>query len=99
MSEETLKNVVLVHGGLRRRIGAGQGVYDLLTAAGDAVKVVQNPTVSLAGDVAATKMAGNRRHLRADALRPSRGRNGSGQPASGHRWGQSGPLGRKGATP
>jgi pimeloyl-ACP methyl ester carboxylesterase len=56
MSEESVKNVVLVHGGFVD--GSGwQGVYDLLTADGYTVKVVQNPTVSLTGDVAATKMA------------------------------------------
>ncbi len=56
MSEKSVKNVVLVHGGFVD--GSGwQGVYDLLTAEGYSVKVVQNPTVSLAGDVAAAKMA------------------------------------------
>lgn len=56
MSEESVKNVVLVHGGFVD--GSGwQGVYDLLTAEGYSVKVVQNPTLSLEGDVAATKMA------------------------------------------
>jgi pimeloyl-ACP methyl ester carboxylesterase len=56
MSQESVKNVVLVHGGFVD--GSGwQGVYDLLTAEGYNVRVVQNPTVSLEGDVAATKMA------------------------------------------
>jgi len=56
MSEEALKNVVLVHGGFVD--GSGwQGVYDLLTSDGFSVRIVQNPTVSLTGDVAATKMA------------------------------------------
>jgi pimeloyl-ACP methyl ester carboxylesterase len=46
--------VVLVHGGFVD--GSGwQGVYDLLKADGYRVCVVQNPTLSLAGDVAATK--------------------------------------------
>jgi pimeloyl-ACP methyl ester carboxylesterase len=46
-------NVVLVHGGFVD--GSGwQGVYDHLTADGYRVAVVQNPTISLAGDVAAT---------------------------------------------
>jgi pimeloyl-ACP methyl ester carboxylesterase len=46
-------NVVLVHGGFVD--GSGwQGVYDHLTADGYQVAVVQNPTLSLAGDVAAT---------------------------------------------
>jgi pimeloyl-ACP methyl ester carboxylesterase len=48
-----VRNVVLVHGGFVD--GSGwQGVYDHLTAAGYRVAVVQNPTISLAGDVAAT---------------------------------------------
>lgn len=47
-------NVVLVHGGFVD--GAGwRGVYDILTAHGFKVGVVQNPTISLAGDVGATK--------------------------------------------
>jgi pimeloyl-ACP methyl ester carboxylesterase len=46
-------NVVLVHGGFVD--GSGwQGVYDHLTADGYRVAVVQNPTLSLAGDVATT---------------------------------------------
>jgi pimeloyl-ACP methyl ester carboxylesterase len=46
--------VVLVHGGFVD--GSGwQGVYDLLKADGYRVCVVQNPTLSLAGDVAATR--------------------------------------------
>ncbi|WP_046730755.1 alpha/beta hydrolase [Streptomyces humi] len=54
MSAEA-RNVVLVHGGFVD--GSGwKGVYDLLTADGYAVTVVQNPTLSLDGDVAATKM-------------------------------------------
>ena len=48
-------NVVLVHGGFVD--GSGwQGVYDLLTADGYRVDVVQNPTLSLEGDAAATRM-------------------------------------------
>jgi len=48
-------NVVLVHGGFVD--GSGwQGVYGLLTADGYRVSVVQNPTLSLAGDAAATRM-------------------------------------------
>ncbi|WP_374772101.1 alpha/beta hydrolase [Streptomyces sp. NBC_01310] len=47
-------NVVLVHGGFVD--GSGwQGVYDALTADGYNVAVVQNPTLSLEGDVAATQ--------------------------------------------
>lgn len=49
-----IKNVVLVHGGFVD--GSGwQGVYDHLSADGYQVAVVQNPTLSLAGDVAATR--------------------------------------------
>jgi pimeloyl-ACP methyl ester carboxylesterase len=49
-----VKNVVLVHGGFVD--GSGwQGVYDALRKDGYAVSVVQNPTVSLADDVAVTK--------------------------------------------
>jgi pimeloyl-ACP methyl ester carboxylesterase len=48
-----IKNVLLVHGGFVD--GSGwQGVYDLLTADGFAVRIVQNPTITLEGDVAAT---------------------------------------------
>jgi pimeloyl-ACP methyl ester carboxylesterase len=48
------KNVVLVHGGFVD--GSGwRGVYDALRADGYHVSVVQNPTLSLEGDVATTK--------------------------------------------
>jgi pimeloyl-ACP methyl ester carboxylesterase len=51
MSE--IKNVVLVHGGFVD--GSGwRAVHELLTADGFRVAVVQNPTLSLAGDVLAT---------------------------------------------
>ena len=47
--------VVLVHGGFVD--GSGwQGVYDHLKKDGYNVAVVQNPTLSLRGDVAATNM-------------------------------------------
>src|SRR3954452_20524259 len=47
--------VVLVHGGFVD--GSGwQGVYDLLRKDGYKGAVVQNPTLSLEGDVAATKL-------------------------------------------
>ncbi len=47
-------NVVLVHGGFAD--GSGwQAVYDLLKQNGHQVSVVQNPTLSLEGDVAATR--------------------------------------------
>jgi pimeloyl-ACP methyl ester carboxylesterase len=50
-----LVNVVLVHGGFVD--GAGwEGVYGILKKDGYNVSVVQNPTLSLAGDVAATKL-------------------------------------------
>ncbi len=49
-----IKNIVLVHGNFVD--GSGwQGVYDHLTADGYRVAVVQNPTLSLDGDVAATR--------------------------------------------
>lgn len=51
---EGVKNVVLVHGGFVD--GSGwQGVYDLLKKDGFNVSIVQNPTISLADDVAVTK--------------------------------------------
>lgn len=50
------KNVVLVHGGFVD--GSGwQGVYDILKKDGYNVTIVQNPTTSLADDVAVTKRA------------------------------------------
>ena len=53
---EGVKNVVLVHGGFVD--GSGwQGVYDHLKKDGYNVTIVQNPTTSLADDVAATKRA------------------------------------------
>ena len=49
-----VKNIVLVHGGFVD--GSGwQGVYDLLKQDGYNVSIVQNPTISLADDVAVTK--------------------------------------------
>jgi len=49
-----VSNVVLVHGGFVD--GSGwQGVYNILTRRGYHVSVVQNPTLSLAGDVTATR--------------------------------------------
>ena len=52
----TVKNVVLVHGGFVD--GSGwQSVHRLLTGEGYRVVVVQNPTLSLEGDVAATHRA------------------------------------------
>jgi pimeloyl-ACP methyl ester carboxylesterase len=50
-----INNVVLVHGGFVD--GAGwRGVYDILKGDGFSVGIVQNPTISLAGDVSATRM-------------------------------------------
>jgi pimeloyl-ACP methyl ester carboxylesterase len=50
------KNIVLVHGGFVD--GAGwEGVYKILKRDGYNVTVVQNPTISLADDVAVTKRA------------------------------------------
>jgi pimeloyl-ACP methyl ester carboxylesterase len=53
-TEAPVKNVVLVHGGFVD--GSGwQGVYNVLTMDGYNVSIVQNPTLSLQGDVAATR--------------------------------------------
>ena len=50
-----INNVVLVHGGFVD--GAGwRGVYDILKKDGFNVSIVQNPTISLAGDVSATRL-------------------------------------------
>ena len=52
---QSTKNIVLVHGGFVD--GSGwEGVYSLLKKDGYNVAIVQNPTISLAGDVAATKL-------------------------------------------
>ena len=49
-----MKNIVLVHGGFVD--GAGwEGVYKILKKDGYNVSIVQNPTISLEDDVAATK--------------------------------------------
>lgn len=51
-----IKNVVLVHGGFVD--GSGwEGVYKILRKDGFTVTIVQNPTLSLEGDVAVTKRA------------------------------------------
>jgi pimeloyl-ACP methyl ester carboxylesterase len=53
-AEAPQKAIVLVHGGFVD--GSGwEGVYDILKKDGYEVSVVQNPTISLAGDVTATK--------------------------------------------
>jgi pimeloyl-ACP methyl ester carboxylesterase len=50
-----INNIVLVHGGFVD--GSGWlGVYDILKRDGFNVSVVQNPTISLEGDVAAAKL-------------------------------------------
>jgi pimeloyl-ACP methyl ester carboxylesterase len=52
--KDGVKNVVLVHGGFVD--GSGwSGVYNALKGKGYKVAVVQNPTISLADDVAVTK--------------------------------------------
>jgi pimeloyl-ACP methyl ester carboxylesterase len=52
--DAAIKNVVLVHGGFVD--GSGwQGVHRLLTQEGYKVSIVQNPTLSLEGDVEATR--------------------------------------------
>ncbi|MEQ8293738.1 MAG: alpha/beta hydrolase [Roseovarius sp.] len=52
-AEQPVKSVVLVHGAFAD--GSGwRGVYDILTARGYRVSIVQNPLTSLADDVAAT---------------------------------------------
>jgi pimeloyl-ACP methyl ester carboxylesterase len=54
MSNKAAKSVVLVHGGFVD--GSGwEGTYKALTARGYKVSIVQNPTISLADDVAVTK--------------------------------------------
>jgi pimeloyl-ACP methyl ester carboxylesterase len=51
-----IKNIVLVHGAFVD--GSGwQGVYRALKENGYSVSVVQNPTITLAGDVSATRRA------------------------------------------
>ena len=55
-STAVVKNIVLVHGGFVD--GSGwEGVYNVLKKDGYTVTIVQNPTISLADDVAVTKRA------------------------------------------
>jgi len=55
-STAVVKNIVIVHGGLVD--GSGwEAVYNVLKKDGYAVTIVQNPTISLADDVAVTKRA------------------------------------------
>ena len=52
-ADSIVKTVVLVHGGFVD--GSGwEGVYQILKRAGYTLTVVQNPTISLADDVAVT---------------------------------------------
>src|SRR5437899_9201654 len=54
MQSTVVKNIVLVHGGFVD--GSGwEGVYKALRKDGYTVAIVQNPTISLAEDVAVTK--------------------------------------------
>jgi pimeloyl-ACP methyl ester carboxylesterase len=56
MTATRIKNIVLVHGGFVD--GSGwEGVHRILTGKGYNVTIVQNPTTSLAGDVAVTRSA------------------------------------------
>ena len=58
MAQSATTNIVLVHGGFVD--GSGwEGVYSLLKKDKYNVAIVQNPTISLAGDVAATKLVIN----------------------------------------
>ena len=50
-----ISNIVLVHGGFVDGSGWA-GVYGILKRDGFNVSIVQNPTLSLAGDVAAAKL-------------------------------------------
>src|SRR5258708_23221772 len=55
-STTVVRNIVLVHGGLVD--GSGwEGVYNVLKKDGYTVTIVQNPTISLADDVAVTQHA------------------------------------------
>ena len=56
MTQSKTKNIVLVHGGFVD--GSGwESVYNLLKKDHYNVVIVQNPTISLSGDVATTKLA------------------------------------------
>jgi len=58
MTQSATTNIVLVHGGFVD--GSGwEGVYSLLKKDDYKIAIVQNPTISLAGDVAATKLVIN----------------------------------------
>src|SRR5713101_3118290 len=53
-STTVVRNIVLVHGGF---VDGWEGVYNVLKKDGYTVTIVQNPTISLADDVAVTKRA------------------------------------------
>lgn len=55
-NQQTVKNVVLVHGAFADGSGY-KGIYDTLTKQGYHVTIVQNPLTSLKDDVTATKLA------------------------------------------
>jgi pimeloyl-ACP methyl ester carboxylesterase len=60
-ASSAMANVVLVHGGFAD--GSGwRAVHDLLKQEGHNVAVVQNPTLSLQGDVAATRLVIDRQN-------------------------------------
>ena len=62
-TNQRINNVVLVHGGFVD--GSGwEGVYGMLKRDGFNVAIVQNPTISLAGDVAATRSVSTHRAVR-----------------------------------
>jgi hypothetical protein len=54
MKNGSVRNIVLVHGGFVDGSGS-EGVYAILKKKGYNVSIVQNPTTSLAEDVAATE--------------------------------------------
>ena len=56
MSNKAIKSIVLVHGGFVDGSGL-EGTYKALTRQGYKVSIVQNPTITLQDDVAATRRA------------------------------------------
>jgi hypothetical protein len=62
-ADSATTSIVLVHGGFVD--GSGwEAVYKILSKDGYAVSVVQNPTISLANDVAVTRRVVARRAVR-----------------------------------
>jgi hypothetical protein len=95
MPTDAVRNVVLVHGGFVD--GSGwQGVYESLTRDGFRVSIVQNPTLSLEGDAAATRWVldaqDGRRHRIGDRGQPLRLCVAAGSGSHLHRPGRSGPC-------